>query len=330
MKVRTGSGIEEMRALWFEDGELVMLDQRLLPHGVGLLRYRDHASVAIGIREMVTRGAPSIGAAAAYGMALAALDGSDLQDAARILKSSRPTANDLFYAVDHMVRELDGGADPVRAADAYAEHIVGKCRAIGRNGAPLIEEGATVMTHCNAGALATVDVGTALAPIRAAWEEGRRFKVLVSETRPRLQGMQLTSWELIQEGIDHAVMVDGASGHFMRGTDLVIVGADRVVGNGDFANKVGTFEKAVLAKEMGVPFYVAAPVSTFDLDTASGEEIPIEERSGEELSVIGGGMIAPTGAVMLNPAFDVTPHAYVTGYITEDGILTAADIAAMR
>ena len=331
MKVNMDGEVKDLRALWFEDGELVMVDQRLLPHRFQVIRYRDHPSVADAIRDMVTRGAPSIGAAAAYAMTLASLNGADLNDAATLIKSARPTANDLFYAVDHMLREITAGKDPVGAADDYVEDMVERCRAIGRHGAPLIKDGDTILTHCNAGALATVDVGTALAPIRAAWEEGRRFKVLASETRPRLQGMQLTAWELMQEGIDHGVIVDGASGHFMRqGVDMVIVGADRIVANGDFANKIGTYEKAVLAKELGIPFYVAAPVSTFDHATMSGEDIDIEERSGEELSRVGGTDLAPEGAVMLNPAFDMTPALYVTGYITEKGILKAADISAMR
>jgi len=328
--VKTADGEQDVRALWFEDGELVMIDQRLLPRSLEMVRYRSSAAVAEAIRDMVTRGAPSIGAAAAYGMALAALAGEDLAEAAATIKSARPTANDLFYAVDWMASRTEEGEGPVEAAERYAAAIVEKCVAIGSHGAPLIEDGHRVMTHCNAGALATVDVGTALAPIRRAWSEGRRFMVYASETRPRLQGMQLTAWELLQEGIDHAVMVDGASGHLMRqGVDLVIVGADRVVANGDFANKIGTYEKAVLAKELDIPFYVAAPVSTFDLSTASGEDIVIEDRSPEELTVIAGTDLAPDGANVLNPAFDVTPARYVSGYITEKGILSAEEISSM-
>lgn len=330
MKLKTADGEKEVRALWFEDGELVMIDQRLLPRTLGTLRYRSYAAVAEAIRDMVTRGAPSIGAAAAYGMALAARAGEDLGEAAAAIKSARPTANDLFYAVDWMAARIEEGEDPAAAADRYAEAIIEKCAAIGRHGAPLIEDGHRVMTHCNAGALATVDVGTALAPIRQAWREGRRFMVYASETRPRLQGMQLTAWELVQEGIDHAVIVDGASGHVMRqGVDLVIVGADRIVANGDFANKIGTYEKAVLAKELGIPFYVAAPVSTFDLSTARGEDITIEDRPPEELTEVAGIKLAPEGVNVLNPAFDVTPARYVSGYITEKGILVAADISCM-
>ncbi len=331
MRFKDNGAERDIRALWFEDGWLVMMDQRLLPRKVAFVRYDDHEQVAKAIRDMVTRGAPSIGAAAAYGMALAALNGADLTEAGAVIKAARPTANDLFYAVDHMADRISAGDDPVEAADAYVSAIIDNCMAIGVHGAPLIKDGYTVMTHCNAGALATVDVGTALAPIRVAWSEGRRFKVLASETRPRLQGLQLTAWELIHEGIDHAVIVDGAAGHFMRrGVDMVIVGADRIVANGDFANKVGTYEKAVIAKELGIPFYVAAPVSTFDFGTASGDDIIIEERDAEEITHLGGVDVSPDGVQVLNPAFDVTPFRYVTAYITEKGILTAEDIDAMR
>ncbi|HIJ00939.1 MAG TPA: S-methyl-5-thioribose-1-phosphate isomerase [Candidatus Methanomethylophilaceae archaeon] len=331
MKVRSSAGLRDRSALWFEDGKLIMIDQRALPHRMQLVSYSDSGSVAEAIRNMVIRGAPSIGAAAAYGMALACLKKEDLRVAAETLKSTRPTANDLFYAVDYMLMRIDAGDDPISAAEAYAQNIIDKCMAIGRYGSGLIRNGDIVMTHCNAGALATVDVGTALAPIRVAWNEGKRFTVIASETRPRLQGLQLTAWELIQEGIEHAVIVDGASGHFMRkGVNMVIVGADRIAANGDFANKIGTFEKAVLAKEAGVPFYVAAPASTFDFDTSCGEDIVIEDRSSEELTMIGGKYIAPQGVNVLNPAFDMTPARYVTAYVTEKGILSKEQISSMR
>ena len=291
-------------------------------------RYKD---VAEAIRNMTTRGAPSIGATAAYGMCLAALKKCDIDKAAKDIKAARPTANDLFYAVDYMTAELGKGKDPVEAADAYAQSMVDKCTAIGEYGAPLIKEGFKVMTHCNAGALATVDVGTALAPIRKAWADGKRFFVYASETRPRLQGMQLTAWELNQEGIDHAIIPDGASGHFIRkGVDMIIVGADRIAANGDFANKIGTFEKAVLAKEFGVPFYVAAPISTFDFSTKTGEDIVIENRSEEEVTMVKGVRIAPVGSPALNPAFDMTPARYVTGFITEKGILRPDEIEKVK
>lgn len=331
MKVRTEDGVRDLRAVWFEDGRVVMIDQRELPHKIVVVSFDDYRDVAEAIRNMTTRGAPSIGATAAYGMCLASLSGCDIATAARDMKAARPTANDLFYAVDFMVEELEKGSDPVEAADRYAQSMVDKCTAIGEYGAPLIKDGFKVMTHCNAGALATVDVGTALAPMRRAFADGRRFFVYASETRPRLQGMQLTAWELNQEGIDHAIIPDGASGHFIRqGVDLIIVGADRIAANGDFANKIGTFEKAVLAKEFGVPFYVAAPISTFDFNTKTGSDIIIENRSEEEVTMVGSTRIAPVGSPALNPAFDMTPAGYVTGFITEKGILRPDEIHKVR
>jgi methylthioribose-1-phosphate isomerase len=308
-----------------------MIDQRELPDRVMIVSFNDYKDVAEAIRNMTTRGAPSIGATAAYAMCLATLGKCDLVKAAKDIKAARPTANDLFYAVDYMTAELGKGRDPVEAADAYAQSMVDKCTAIGEYGAPLIKDGFKVMTHCNAGALATVDVGTALAPIRKAWADGKRFFVYASETRPRLQGMQLTAWELNQEGIDHAIIPDGASGHFIRkGVDMIIVGADRIAANGDFANKIGTFEKAVLAKEFGVPFYVAAPISTFDFNTKTGEDIVIENRSEEEVTMVKGKRIAPVGSPALNPAFDMTPARYVTGFITEKGILRPDEIEKVK
>lgn len=331
MKVRTKDGTEDLRAVWFQNGSVVMIDQRELPDKVVIVSFNDYKDVAEAIRNMTTRGAPSIGATAAYAMCLAALGKCDLVKAAKDIKAARPTANDLFYAVDYMTAELGKGRDPVEAADAYAQSMVDKCTAIGEYGAPLIKDGFKVMTHCNAGALATVDVGTALAPIRKAWADGRRFFVYASETRPRLQGMQLTAWELNQEGIDHAIIPDGASGHFIRkGVDMIIVGADRIAANGDFANKIGTFEKAVLAKEFGVPFYVAAPISTFDFNTRTGEDIVIENRSEEEVTMVKGKRIAPVGSPALNPAFDMTPARYVTGFITEKGILRPDEIEKVK
>ncbi|NLL95325.1 MAG: S-methyl-5-thioribose-1-phosphate isomerase [Thermoplasmatales archaeon] len=327
MRTETEGVARERRAVWFEDGRVWMIDQRLLPFELAFVSFGGHAEVAEAIRDMVVRGAPSIGAAAAYAMCLAALNGEDIRKAAGLVKSARPTAYDLFYAVDWMVGRIGAGDDPVAAADGYAQSIIDRCLAIGRHGGPLIKDGAKVMTHCNAGALATVDVGTALAPIRQAHSAGKRVFVYVSETRPRLQGMQLTAWELKQEGIDCAIIVDGASGHYMReGVDLVIVGADRIAANGDFANKIGTFEKAVLAKELGVPFYVAAPVSTFDFDTGEGGDITIEDRGEEEVTRLGGRPVAPEGVRALNPSFDVTPARYVTGFITERGVLRPDEI----
>ena len=330
MKVRIGGKEKEMRAVWFEGREAKMIDQRRLPYDIVVAGFRDHNEVAEAIRNMTTRGAPSIGAAAAYGMCLAALNKKDIDDAARTIKAARPTANDLFYAVDKMLTELKKGTDPIKAADGYAQDIVDKCTAIGKYGAALINDNDIIMTHCNAGALATVDVGTALAPIRKAWADGKKIFVYASETRPRLQGMQLTAWELSQERIPHAIIPDGASGHFMKkGVNMIITGADRIVANGDFANKIGTYEKAVIAKELNIPFYVAAPVSTFDLRTTNGDDIEIEERSEDEVTMINGMRIAPAGSKALNPSFDVTPSKYVTGFITEKGILRPSEIHRM-
>jgi methylthioribose-1-phosphate isomerase len=332
MKIGLGEHKKEMRAIWFSGGEVKMIDQRKLPGDLVIVSFKDHRDVAAAIRNMTIRGAPSIGAAAAYGMALAALNGRNLKDAAAAIKAARPTANDLFYATDHMLAQLKKkGITAAQAADDYAQMIIDECIKIGEHGASLINDGDVVMTHCNAGALATVDVGTALAPIRKAQENGKKVFVFVSETRPRLQGMQLTAWELLQEGIPHSIITDSASGHFMRiGANIVITGADRIAANGDFANKIGTYEKAVVAKELGIPFYVAAPVSTFDFNTVSGDKIEIEMRPEDEITNMGSMRIAPVGSHAVNPAFDVTPAKYVTGFITEKGILKPADINRMR
>jgi methylthioribose-1-phosphate isomerase len=331
LRILTEHGPREYRAVWMEDDELKMVDQRLLPDRFEVLRFDEVEAVGRAIKNMTVRGAPAIGAAAAYGMALAALQGKDLRESAELLKSQRPTAHDLFYAVDFMVEALARGEEPAKAANRYTNQIVEKCRLIGVNGALLIKDGDRIMTHCNAGALATVDYGTALAPIRVAWRGGKKLFVYVSETRPRLQGMKLTAYELRNEEIPHAIIVDGASGHFMRkGVDMVIVGADRVALNGDFANKIGTFEKAVLAKELGIPFYVAAPISTFDFRTESGEDIVIEDRGEDEVLMMEGKRIAPEGSGALNPSFDMTPAKYVTGFITEIGVLGPDQITRVK
>ena len=331
MKAKIDGEVKDIRAVWFKKDKVVMIDQRELPEKIVLVEFDDYRDVAESIRNMTTRGAPSIGGTAAYGMCLAALKGEDIDAAAAYIKKARPTANDLFYAVDYMVARLKKGDDPIVAADDYTQSMVDKCTKIGEYGGELIKDGFKVMTHCNAGALATVDVGTALAPMRKAHDDGKKFFVYVSETRPRLQGMQLTAWELLQEGIDHAIIPDGSSGHFIRkGVDMIITGADRIAANGDFANKIGTFEKAVLAKEFGVPFYVAAPISTFDFNTKTGEDIIIEDRSEDEVTMIKGVRIAPVGCKALNPSFDMTPARYVTGFITEKGILKPSEIDKVR
>jgi len=314
---------KEGRALWFEDGAIQFIDQRKLPYTLEYYTAKTVDECAFAIKDMVVRGAPAIGAAAVYGMVLGI---NNLDKTAETLRKTRPTAYDLFYAIDYMIDKIKKCEDPLDAANEYVEDIVDRCRRIGENGEKLIKNGMKILTHCNAGALATVDYGTALAPFYIAHRKGKKFFVYADETRPRCQGL-LTDWELEQEGIPHAVIADNAAGHFMKSgeIDMVITGADRIVSNGDFANKIGTYEKAVLAKENGIPFYVAAPISTFDKTIKSGDEIIIEERGREELAVINNCKIMPDYTKVKNPAFDVTPAKYVAGYITEEKILKKLD-----
>ncbi|OGS43913.1 MAG: S-methyl-5-thioribose-1-phosphate isomerase [Euryarchaeota archaeon RBG_13_57_23] len=327
MLVRTAKGTKDIRSLWMEKGVVKAIDQRLLPNQFKIVSIRTVKEMADAISDMTIRGAPSIGAAGAYGMALAWQRKQDLTKASVTLVKTRPTAHDLSYAVNLMLERCD--EDLVREADAYADRIVNMCKRIGENGAKLIKNGSRILTHCNAGALATVDFGTALAPIRVAHRDGKDVFVYVDETRPRLQGAKLTAWELLNEGIDHAIISDNAAGHYMKDSvDLVIVGADRIAKNGDFANKIGTYTKAVLAKENWVPFYVAAPISTFDPSTGTGKGIVIEERSEDEVLCVGDFRVAPKGSRALNPCFDVTPAKYVTGFVTEKGILKPNDISS--
>ena len=332
MKARMENGrTEDIKAVWFENGKVRMIDQRELPLKLVIVDFENYRDVAMAIKNMTTRGAPCIGASAAYAMCLAGLKKENLDEAAKYIKAARPTAYDLFYATDWMYDRLKAGEDPVKAADAYSELTVDKCRKIGEYGGALIKDGMKLMTHCNAGALATVDVGTALAPMRNAHDAGKKFFVYASETRPRLQGMQLTAWELNQEGIDHAIIPDGSAAYYMsQGVDMIIVGADRIAANGDFANKIGTFDKASAAKRFGIPFYVAAPVSTFDFNTRTGSDIVIEQRAETEVTEISGIRIAPVGSKALNPAFDVTPAELVTGFITEKGVFAPSEIGSMK
>lgn len=319
-----------MRSLWFDHGALCLIDQRQLPFKFRIIRARSVADVRSCIKDMAVRGAPAIGCAAAFGYALGKHRG-ERSVYARLL-ATRPTAFDLRFALDHMTNADRDGRDLIEAAQEYTEDIVEKCHSIGKIGAPLIKDRDTILTHCNAGALATVDWGTALAPMRVTRDSGTAFDVLVDETRPRFQGAYLTAWELENEGIPFKIIVDNAAGHFLsRGdVDVVIVGADRVCRNGDIANKIGTYEKAVVAKENGVPFYVAAPISTIDLSLPGGKDIPIESRSSDEVLFVRGRRITRPGACAANPAFDVTPARYVTGFITEFGILRPADIIAIK
>ena len=327
MLVKTPNGAQDIRAIWMENGVVKAVDQRALPHRFEIVEIDNSEALAEAISDMTIRGAPSIGAAAAYGMALAAIRGEDMEEAADRMRATRPTAHDLFYAVNLMLSERERLPG---AADEYSDSIVARCKSIGEHGLDLIRDGSKILTHCNAGALATVDFGTALAPMRLARRAGKEFFVYVDETRPRLQGAKLTAWELLNEGIDHAIISDNASGHYIRAdVDVVIVGADRIASNGDFANKIGTYEKAVLARENGVPFYVAAPISTFDSSLLSGDEIVIEQRSPDEVLILDGVRVAPEGSDALNPAFDMTPSRYVSGFITEIGLLKPDELSKL-
>jgi translation initiation factor eIF-2B subunit alpha/methylthioribose-1-phosphate isomerase len=310
---------KEYRSLWLEDNQVKFIDQRKLPYKFEIFTAKTVDEIAFAIKDMVVRGAPAIGAAAAYGIALGK---KDLKKSAEKLRATRPTANDLFFAIDYMINKINDGENEFDAATEYVENIILRCKKIGENGEKLIENGMRILTHCNAGALATVDYGTALAPLRFANKKGKKIFIYVDETRPRCQGL-LTAWELKQEGIKHVVIVDNAAGHFMKkgDIDLVITGADRIAKNGDFANKIGTYEKAVLAKENNIPFYVAAPISTFDKKIENGNQIIIEERERNELTVINKKTIMPEWTMVKNPAFDVTPAKYVAGFITEEGVI---------
>jgi translation initiation factor eIF-2B subunit alpha/methylthioribose-1-phosphate isomerase len=328
LKVVWKGETKEIETVWIEGDVVKLIDQRVLPDEFTIFSAGTVEETAFAIEDMVVRGAPAIGATAAYGMAQAQIQKRDTDVAASILRDTRPTAHDLFHAVDHMLKAIQKGEDPTKAANDYAKDITDRCKKIGLNGNKLIKDGDKILTHCNAGALATVDFGTALAPIRAAHRSGKEIFVWADETRPRLQGAYLTSWELVQEGIPHAIIADNAAGYYMRKgeVDMAIVGADRIAGNGDVANKIGTYEKAVVAKENGIPFYVAAPASTFDFDLDNGDKIPIEERDENEVLVIRGRRIAPEDAKARNPAFDVTPTKYISGYITEKGVLDSSEL----
>lgn len=335
------------KTVFWEDDSLCLINQPLLPHRLEIVRYTDYRDAAAAIRTMVVRGAPAIGATAAFCMALAARQGVDLNVAASVLSDTRPTAQDLFYGIETIRKAAEGViASPaiasvtLEAAMEVASRYESACEAIGEFGAELIAEGARVSTHCNAGWLATVDWGTATAPMYKAHHQGRHFFVYVDETRPRCQGSRLTAFELGEEGIEHAVIADNAAGHFMaRGEiGMVIVGTDRVAANGDIANKIGTYSSAVVAHENGIPFYVAAPRATIDLTCPSGDAIPIEERAGAEVACMFGWdidrdqpatvRIAPESSPIRNPAFDVTPARYISGIITENGILKPGEVAA--
>ena len=339
-----------IETLRWKRGRVELLDQTLLPERVVYRPLRTEREVTEAIRRMLVRGAPAIGVTAAFGMALAARRAvrqtpaafrRALAAAERMLAGARPTAVNLFWALARMRRAIDGAAGLApreiaalleREALRVLEEDIAINRAMGRHGAALIDDGDVVLTHCNAGALATAGYGTALGVIRAAWEAGKRISVLADETRPRCQGAKLTAWELARDGIPVTVIADTAAGYHLRKglVQKVVVGADRIAANGDVANKIGTYQVAVLARENRVPFYVAAPVSTFDGTLANGDLIPIEQRAAFEVTHPGGRRLTPPGVPALNPAFDVTPARYVSGIVTERGVVRPPFRRAIR
>jgi methylthioribose-1-phosphate isomerase len=329
----------------WKDDAVVMVDQRKLPGTEVYVTCKTAKDVAKAIKTMVIRGAPAIGVAAAMGIALGMKRSTatgtkqfvtEFQRICDLMAATRPTAVNLFWAIERMKRTFSDAAQrglsvaelKARLEDearAIHDEDVESCRTMGAHGASLVPDSARILTHCNAGALATAGYGTALGVIRAAAEQGKRIAVLADETRPFLQGARLTAWELVKDGIDTTVITDSMAGAMMRlqQVDLVVVGADRIAANGDVANKIGTYSVAVLAKEHGIPFYVAAPLSTIDLETPDGSRIPIEERNDREVTHVGASRLTPEGARIRNPAFDVTPAKYVSAIITERGIARA-------
>jgi methylthioribose-1-phosphate isomerase len=328
-----------------QEDVIVMVDQRKLPAQELYVRCRNAQEVAKAIRTMVIRGAPAIGVAAAMGIALgmkkSAARGTrqyavEFQKVCDLMAATRPTAVNLFWAIDRMKRAFSEGAQAGESTEELSARLgrearrihdedVASCRAMGAFGAEMVSDGARVLTHCNAGALATAGYGSALGVIRAAVEQGKNIAVFADETRPFLQGARLTAWELVRDGINTTVITESMAGPLMRAgeIDIVVVGADRIAANGDTANKIGTYTVAVLAHEHGISFYVAAPLSTIDLSTPDGDRIPIEERDQREVSHFGSSRLTPIGAKIRNPAFDVTPHRYIAGIITEKGIFRA-------
>ncbi len=329
----------------WKDDAVVMIDQRKLPSSEIYVSCKSAQQVAKAIKTMVIRGAPAIGVAAAMGIALGMRRSkatgtkqfaTEFQKICDLMAATRPTAVNLFWAVERMKQVFADAAQGGCSVDEIKKRLedearrihdadVQSCRTMGAFGATLVPDTARILTHCNAGALATAGYGTALGVIRAAVEQGKKIAVLADETRPFLQGARLTAWELVKDGIDTTVITDNMAGSMMRlgHVDLVVVGADRIAANGDVANKIGTYGVAVLAKEHGIPFYVAAPLSTIDLNTADGSHIPIEERHAREVTHVGANRLTPAGVHIRNPAFDVTPAKFVTAIITERGIARA-------
>lgn len=330
-----------MKTIEWKEGKVFLIDQRKLPLKYEIINCSTYQEVADAIKKMKVRGAPAIGVAAAFGVALAAYSSKadtrgafilDMEKAKNCLILTRPTAVNLFWALERMMNliHLKREVDLLRLKDIIlqeaqniAREDIEKNKAMGRYGASLIKDGDNILTHCNAGALATVDHGTALGVIRTAFSEGKKIHIYVDETRPVLQGARLTTWELMQEKIPFTLITDNMAGYLMykKRVNLVIVGADRIARNGDVVNKIGTYSLSVLARENKVPFYIAAPISTIDLSIASGKEIPIEERDSKEVTQILGKQITPIGVKVFNPAFDLAPHDYIDAIITEKGII---------
>jgi methylthioribose-1-phosphate isomerase len=328
-----------------EADAVVMIDQRKLPSQEIYVRCKTAAEVAKAIRTMVIRGAPAIGVAAAMGIALGMRKSkatgtqkfaAEFQNICDLMAATRPTAVNLFWAIDRMKRTFSTAVQAGESVDQIKDRLdreaelihdedVASCRAMGAFGAEVVPRDAKILTHCNAGALATAGYGTALGVIRGAVEQGKSVAVFADETRPFLQGARLTAWELVRDGIDTTVITDNMAGALMRQgkVNFIVVGADRIAANGDTANKIGTYSVAVLAREHEIPFYVAAPLSTIDLNTPDGQHIPIEERNSKEVTHVGGSQLAPDGAHVWNPAFDVTPNHLIAGIITERGIFRA-------
>lgn len=322
------------RSVWFSRGEICLIDQTKLPFKFEIFKARNYKDVVFAIKNMVVRGASAIGATAAYGIAQAYIQGK-LEEAKEAIANARPTARDLRHAVEHMINFIQknmeengkvSSEEVLHEAENFANNTVENCKRIGNFGKKLLKDNAKIMTHCNAGWLASVDWGTVTSSIYMAKREGKNVFVYVSETRPRLQGARLTAWELYNEKIDHVIICDNASAYYMHDVDIIIVGADRIARNGDIANKIGTLEKAIIAKEYGVPFYVASSTNSFDYNCKSGKDIPIEQRSEEEVKFVDNKLIANKSSKALNPAFDVTPAKYIKGIITEFGIVKPSEM----
>ena len=339
-----------MRTVEWDSGAVKMIDQRALPWKLEFVRLETAEAVAESIQNMTVRGAPAIGAAAGFGMALAAraskaeaIDAlaQDLRKAAELLKAARPTAVNLAWAVDKLldIAASDEFSNPddlrdvlLQAAKRIADEDVAINKRMARRGAALVQDGATILHHCNTGALATVDYGTALGVVRSAFELGKKIHVLLDETRPRLQGSRLSAWELDRLGVSYDIIPDTAAGYYMGHgeVDIILVGADRIAANGDVANKIGTYQLAIMAQAHGIPFYTVAPTSTIDLALSSGAQIPIEQRDPAEVTTPYGNPIVPAHFKARNPAFDVTPHRYLSGIVTENGIARPPFNASLR